>query len=415
MHTELSCKDGKASLAVSQSRYLPFGVMSNDMPQWNVPVCVRFGRGDVSSTQCFLVDKPKQTFAVAGGCADWYLPNADATGYYRFTMPDADFSALGRHIARLNPAEQLIYADAIASAFRRGDVAPGTVLDAMPALASSNVPQVATALTGSFEWIREHLATDVTRPLMDAFATALYAPRLRSLGYRRVQGEDVATTNLRKRVVEFLALTVRDPAVRKPLLEQGRAALGLDGSGRVDLARADSDLGDVALKVAVQELGAPASNAILVNLKTNHDTQQRYQLLSALGSTRDAKLGEQARNYALTDAVAVGEMGRIYESNNDEPENRAAFWGWFQTNYDALRARFPPGAQGRLARMAATGRCSNTQSDELRGFFAPRVKNMIGGERALAQSLEGISQCASLREHVGEKPLATWAETHPAH
>ena len=300
VHSELICKNDNASLTLSQSRYLPFGVMSKDAAHWSLPVCARFGRGDASSTQCFLLDKTQQTFAVTGGCAEWYLPNAEAAGYYRFTMPEGEFAALAQHIAGLKASEQLMYTDAIASAFRRGEVSPATVLDAMPAIAGSQIPQVATALNGSFEWIREHLSNSLTRPAMDAFATALYAPRLGSLGYRRVKGESIAATNLRKRIVEFLALTLHDPAVRKPLLEQGRAALGLDGSGSVDLSRADDDLVEYALAVAVQDLGAPAFNAILADLKINHDTEQRYHLLSALGSTRDEKLGEQARDYGLT-------------------------------------------------------------------------------------------------------------------
>jgi hypothetical protein len=51
----------------------------------------------------------------------------------------------------------------------------------------------------------------------------------------------------------------------------------------------------------------------------------------------------------------------------------------------------------------------------LRSFFAPRIKDLTGGERILAQSLETIAQCTSLREHVGEKSLATWAEVHAVH
>src|SRR6202008_2305590 len=124
VRTRLSCVGGKASLDVGQSRYLPYGALSNDTLRWSVPLCVRFGHGDKSDRQCFLADKPKQAFVVAGGCADWYLPNADAAGYYRFSMPEADLAALNRHVAALSRSEQMIYADALKSAFRSGEIGP---------------------------------------------------------------------------------------------------------------------------------------------------------------------------------------------------------------------------------------------------------------------------------------------------
>jgi hypothetical protein len=64
--------------------------------------------------------------------------------------------------------------------------------------------------------------------------------------------------------------------------------------------------------------------------------------------------------------------------------------------------------------MPATGRCDRAHADELRQWLAPRITGIIGGKRALAQSLESVIQCAALREHVGEKSLASWVETQRA-
>jgi len=414
LHTQLTCKGGKAAIAVSQSRYLPYGVLSKDNLQWGVPMCVRFGRGGESSRQCFLVDRPKHTFAVAGGCADWYLPNADAAGYYRFSMSDVEFAALNARVPTLPPAEQMIIADAIKSAFARGDVTAGTVLDAMPALAASDVPQVAFALSSDLAWIREHLANEATRLAVDAYATRLYGPRLAALGYRHQPGEPDATSRLRQRLVAVLAFDARNPGVRKELDRQGRIALGLDGAGTVDPTRADPDLRGFALKVAVQDSGSPAFNAVLGELKRTHETQERYELVSALGSTRDPSLAEQVRDLGLTDEIAVGEMSRLYFAQTAEEENRDAFWKWYQTHFDAMRARFPDAYQRSLPRMPAAGRCDNAWSEQFREWMAPRLDRIVGGKRAFAQVVETIGQCAALKEHSGTKDLASWAEAHGA-
>ncbi|MBS0582111.1 MAG: ERAP1-like C-terminal domain-containing protein [Proteobacteria bacterium] len=419
VHAELKCNAGKGAektgkLELSQSRYLPFGVLSHDNPQWQVPVCARFGNGDKSSRQCFLLDQPEQEFALAGGCAQWTMPNADAAGYYRFTLGKAEFAALKGHAAALAPAEQVVYADAISAAFDQGRIGPDVVLEAMPALASSQIPQIATALVGSFEWIREHLATDATRPALDAWATKLYAPRLQELGLHKRPDDSDATTRLRVGVVDLLALTVRDKALRAQLDGEARAALGLDGAGKVDLAKLDPDIRGTALKVAVQDSGEAAYKAVQQELKTNTQTKQRYELLAALAATHDAKLAEDVRNYGLTPAVAVGEIPYLYSSHVGEEENRAGFWAWLKPHFDALRMRLPDSYQSSAIGYAGAGRCSKESGEEMREWFAPRIKQVIGGERKLAQSLEGVGTCGALRAHVGDKALATWVEAHPA-
>jgi len=415
VHTSLTCTHGTATLALSQSRYLPFGVAAKDNVRWSLPVCVRFDRAGKSAKQCFLLDRPQHDFPVEGGCAASYLPNANAAGYYRFSMAKADLAALSAAIGALTAPEQLIYADAVSNSFMRGTAAPGEVLDAMPTFSGSATPQVATALFDRFAWIREYLATDATRPALDAYAASLYGARAAALGLRRLPSDTDVITQLRVRLIEFLAFTTRDAALRRALNDQGRLALGLDGSGTVDLSRVGSDIRGDALKAAVQDSGEPAFKAVLGELAVNHQTQQRYELLAALGATHDPSLGERVRNYGTTSAVAVGELRFLYGSEVAEPENVDAFWQWLKTHYEALAARLPDQFQTLIIRFAGANRCSKAQSDELRTWFEPRITGIVGGDRVLAQSLEGIDQCTALREHLGEASLAIWAASHPIH
>jgi alanyl aminopeptidase len=412
VHSELACEGGKATLTLEQSRYLPYGVLAKDEQRWGVPVCTRFGRGGASDSECFLLEAKKQSFAVAGACPDWYLPNADARGYYRFDLAAADLAKLGVAAAKLSAPEQMVYADAVDSAFRRGTLPASAVLDAMPALAAAPMPQVATALLDRYLWIREHLADASTRPLLDAWVVRLYAPRLQQLGFHRRDKEPGTDTALRTRIAEFLAMSVRDPATRAELAKQGRAALGLDGTGTPDLTRADPDLLVTALKVTVQDGGKDTFDAAQKAFEANRDTTQRYALLAGLGATRDPALAERARDYGLTSSVQIGEMSRLYEAQIAEPENRTAMWRWLTQHFDAYRVRLPAFAQAYLPKTFDDGRCSTAAADEMSGFLAPREKDLIGGERGLGQTLEGIRQCSALRDHVDRKPLAEWSAAH---
>ncbi len=412
IHASLDCKSDKPALELAQTRYLPYGVLAKDAQQWSAPVCVRFGRGGKDDAQCFLLDKPEQRFALDGACPDWFMPNADARGYYRFDLDANDFAKLGKASAQLSSPEQVVYADALVSAFNRGTLAPTALLEAMPALAKSDVPQIATALFGRYEWIRENAVGDALRPVLDAWVASLYAPRMKTLGWKRKDGESGTTTALRSRLADFLAMRLRDRDARAALGAQGRAALGLDGSGKADLSKADPDLLGNALKVAVQDGGAPAFEAAQKAFEASRDTTQRYALIGALGATHDPALAARVRDYGLTSAVQIGEMSRLYDAQMSEPENRAATWQWMTQHFDAFRARLSPFAQSRMPSMFSDGRCSDADADALSAFFAPRIKDLIGGERGLAQTLEQVRQCGALRGHVDAKPLDEWVAAH---
>ena len=413
VHTALDCGRRSATLTLSQSRYLPFGVAGDAPLQWGLPVCVRFDRGGRSTRQCFLLDRPASSFAVAGACPDWYVPNAGGAGYYRFDMAVADGKALRAAVGGLPPTEQLVTADAVASAFRQGTLDPGALLDAMPAFAASDRPQVATALFGSFAWIRDHLGTEATRPALDGDAIALYGPRLAALGLSRGAKDTDATAQLRVRLVHFLAFKARDPALRRSLDAMGRTALGLDAGGPVDLGKIDPDLRADALMAAVQDLGEPAFQRVLGELAVNHPTRQRYELLAALAATHDPELAERVRNFGVTPAVATGEIRILYGSQVSETENMAGFLRWLRAHDGVLLARLPDQFQTYVIQFAAVGRCSRDEAAELRDWFQPRLDRILGGERLLAQSLEAIDQCAALREHFGGASLAAWVRAHP--
>ena len=123
VHTELRCKDGKATLGLSQSRYLPFGVLGEGKPH-GACRCARVrARRRVEQRNVSCSTRPSSASTVAGGCPDWYLPNAQARGYYRFDMAPADLASSAARSRSSTAPEQVIYADALTSAFHRGDAA----------------------------------------------------------------------------------------------------------------------------------------------------------------------------------------------------------------------------------------------------------------------------------------------------
>ncbi|AIF47072.1 M1 family metallopeptidase [Dyella japonica] len=400
VQTELSQEGGKTVLKLSQSRYLPYGSKGDTKQVWGVPMCVRYGTASGSKVSCELFNQATGSMVLEGASkGTWVLPNANATGYYRFAMAKNDLGSLGKQIGKLDDAEQLAYADAVNASFKHGDLDAGDVLAALKPLTSSKTREVAIAPLSSFNWIYRNLAqTDAQRAKLAAWAKAAYLPRMTQLGYHRKANEADSDSLLRNTLADELALVVKLPEVRAELLKQGDAALKRKADGRLDLAAADPDLIGSALAVAVQERGKPAVDALIAELPQTSDPALRNAMLDGLAEANDPALTQQVRNFALDKKVKVGEMGMLLRGGRDTRTERDAAWQWATTNYDKIVERTGSFSGGRLPDLVGGGGCSQDEADRLQAFFKDRAKQVSGAERGLAQTSEATVLCSALVE-----------------
>ncbi len=412
VRSELTCDGGKPQLALVQQRYFPLGSGGNAAEQrWGIPFCVRLQQGETASTQCRLFDTASTAMPLDGPCPDWYLPNAQARGYYRVALARTDLAALTRAAGRLDDREQLAYADAIKAGFERGDVDAAAVLDAIGQLSAARTREAAFALRETLVWIRRNLADDATRAAIDAYVERRYLPRLTALGYLRRDGESEDDALWRADLVELLARTIESKPVRAVLVAQGKAVLAGDGNGRLRFGAANYDLLGSVLAVTVQELGAPAVDALLAELANNSDATLRLSMAMALGATVDAKLGERVREFAIGPGARIGETARILRTHQYEPRNRAALWAWFQRRYAEVVAHTPAFVHGDLPELVAEGWCERGQARSVAQFFARDAGKVDGTAQGLARAEEAIVLCAAQREKHGAAALQRWAES----
>ena len=392
--TRLDCKHaGGPVLDLTQSRYLPLGSQGDASRLWGVPVCVRFPGG----TRCQLIDAHTARMTIPGVCPKWYMPNAAGAGYYRFEMAAGDRAALTRVISHRSDAEQLAYADSEGAAFQRGALDAREVLAAMRELAPSRVREVSLAPLRTVEWIYLYEAqSDGQRAaIRDAVAKA-YLPRLEALGYQRRAGESADDALLRGALAEQLGLTFKVPAVRSALLKQGAAALERGANGQLELDAANPDLLPTVLAVAVEERGQPAVSALIRQMGVMTDPVKRNAMLSALSHAEGAG-ADVARDFALTGQVKVGEMARVLRGDRETRAQRDQLWRWFTAHYQRIVARTGIFSGGNLPGIAGRGGCSQAEADRLTAFFAPRVDQVPGTARGLAQTRESIALCAALK------------------
>lgn len=401
VRTEVKTEGGKTVLQVSQNRYLPLGSTGDANRVWGVPMCVRYGvAGGANKVKCEIFDQATGSIALDGAAkGTWVMPNADGRGYYRFAQTKADLANLSKVVGTLSDAEQLAYADAVRAAFQHGDINAGDTLAALKPITASKTREVFTAPIPTFSWILSHVAsTDDQRAHLRAWAIDAYKPKLATLGYRKKAGEQDNDTLSRNALVGFLAdKDIGDKDVRAEMLKQGDAALKTK-DGHLDLDAADPDLLGTALGVAVQERGAPAVDALIAEIPKTSDPAKRNAMLSALSEATDPALANKARDFALGKDVKVGEMAMVLSGGRDTEQSRNDLWTWFQANYDKIVQRTGSFAGGKLPALAAGGGCSKAEADRLQAFFKPRLSQVSGAERGLAQTSESIELCAALHD-----------------
>ncbi len=395
--TKLDCAPkGGVVLRLTQTRYLPLGSSGDPNRLWGIPVCVRFPNG----VQCQMLDHKTADMKVAGGeCPAWYMPNADGNGYYRYEMDKADRAAVTRVIAQRNDGEQLAYADSIDAAFHRGTLNAGEVLAAMRELAPSQVRQIALAPLDTVSWIYDHEArTDAQKAaIRDAVAKA-YLPRLEALGYQRRAGESADDVLMRSELASSLGLGFKVPSVRAELLKQGQAALKPGKDGLPDLMAANPDLLRTALSVAVEEQGKPAVDELIAAIPKTTDPVRRNAMLGALSHAQGAE-ADVVRDFALSPQVKVGEMGMILRGGRDTVAQRNGLWNWFTAHYARIVARTGVFSGGYLPSLAAAGGCADAEAQRVEDYFKPKLGQVPGLKRGLAQTHESIVLCSTLKAH----------------
>jgi aminopeptidase N len=402
--TKLDCKPGHdAVLELAQSRYLPIGSTGDPGRLWGVPVCVRFPGG----VQCRLLDARTAEMKIDGGsCPAWYMPNADGAGYYRYEMAKADRAALTKVIAQRDDGEQLAYADSIDAAFERGDLDVNEALAAMRELAPSKVRQIALAPLDTVGWIYDHAArTDAQKTAIRDAVARVWLPRLDALGYQRRAGESADDVLMRSDLADTLGLQFKVPQVRAALLQQGENALKPDPDGRPGLVIGDPDLLRTALSVAVEEKGKPVVDELMAAIPKTTDPVRRNAMLGALSHAQGAE-ADIVRNFALSPAVKVGEMGMLLRGGRDTVAQRDDLWNWFTAHYRQIVARTGVFSGGYLPMIAASGGCSDAEAQRVEAYFRPKLRQVPGLARGLAQTHESIVLCSALKAHQGSDSVS---------
>jgi len=338
--------DGK--LRLSQRRFHNLGD-----PQlfgsWQIPVVLTWGKGTETHRERILLKETTQVADIPGlATADWIYPNANESGYYRWSLSPELNARLARQTAALSPIERVGLLDNTSALFNAGLIDGTDYLAYVTAFGRDADADVNTSVAGSIGALDGTFITPESRPAYNAYRSAILRPILDRIGLQPVAGEPAVHGPLRNTLYAALGNQVADPAI---VAECRRlTALFLQDPKLVDAALRSTALsvaayhGDALLFDTLRNAFAKAQNPIV-----------RSATLGALGDFRDPAIATEALAYSLTPAVNSTEFLGIVRSVAVNPDLRELAVDWVIAHYDAIAAKAPPEYTATLISIAASG------------------------------------------------------------
>jgi alanyl aminopeptidase len=188
-----------------------------------------------------------------------------------------------------------------------------------------------------------------------------------------------------------LAQSFDNEALRAELAQQAADFTGYE-TNSVDSSALTTDEYQMALTVAVEDLGDNFSNHLLTFADNFDDSRFRAAAVNALSASTSADFVATQHAFVLADATESRESWSMVAGAMTVPELRSEHWSFVQANFAAISEKIPAQWRRRMP-LVGTDFCRASEQGELQALFAQYGELTPGFERALAQTSERISLC----------------------
>ena len=342
-----TCSGGNTTLQLSQ------GEFTKDRPgkvplHWRVPVVAATAGGVRVDT---VVENGKGTLQVPGCGA--VVVNAGQAGYYRTVYDRAQFAAIGRDFAKLDPIDQLgIMNDtwALGMAGLRPasdylDLAKGVSIDADPAIWDD--------IAGTLGSINGYLAgNDAAQARFQAYARGVLQPVFAKVGWNGKADDSAPVQLLRTTLIGALA-GLGDDAI----VAEARRRFAANDDASLPPALRSLVTGIVANKA-----DAATWDRLHAMARAEKTPLIKNQLYNLLGIAEDKALGQRALDLALTDEPgATNSAAMIGAVAGQHPDMAFDFAVAHRADVEKLvdassQARYYPGIGGGSSDRAMIGK-----------------------------------------------------------
>jgi aminopeptidase N len=332
------------------------------------------------------------------------VPNASGSGYYRFDMPDEDWSTLVGLLPNLPAGDALAINDSLWSAFRLGSVDSRRLVDAMRAMAKASEPSVVLDSANRWTQLRnQDVVPDQAYADYRALVRKTFSPVLEVLGAELESGhyaaEDPKRQLLRAGLVQILVVEGHDERLTQRLSRAAGEYLAGDDHAL------DPAFLNAAFTAYMRAGGQKSASTLLKAAVADQGGRKRPLMVRTLGAVDDPTIATWIiSQLGHTGLRPADEMDLVQEMLS-YPHSRDIALPWVLENYQRLAALginrgWSPGIFWSL--------CSTDDADKVQTLFTADGNK---GDEIANEGIRSIRACAARQARSADIARALHAST----
>jgi puromycin-sensitive aminopeptidase len=349
---------------IRQQRFYADARAGDGGTRWPTPVVFRYGTADGVREQRVLVERAEQRVSLPG--AQWFYPNGDGAGFYRFALDDAAVARLVPVVQSALTAPERLVLVGNQWALAKADKIPiGQFFAMLGGFRTETDRAVLAAISERLYWMRGHLIEDRAGTDFERFVDGFVRPHLQELGWDPRPG-DTADDRLR-RATAIAALGELAGAADVIAEATRRLARYLE-----DPTSVDPNLASVVVTIAARG-GDAALYARYIERKraaaTDPEEEQRF--LFGLTAFERHDLIQRTLALIVSDEVRPQDRAHLFARLLGSRPARLEAWGFVRDRWHEVVAPLDPMLQQNVIRALAQLTPEPTAS-EVRAFLPPR-------------------------------------------
>jgi len=380
-HPLLVFSGSAPNLRVRQQRFFADPAAAPDPTRWPTPVVIKYGTADGVRETRVLVEHAETTVSLPG--AEWFYPNGDGTGFFRFALGDAALAHLVPVVqSALTAAERLALVGNQWALVKAGQIAIDQFLTMLAGFGGETDRAVLAAIAERLAWMNTHLVADGARADFERFADRFFRPHLDALGWDPRAGE-TADDRLR-RAIAIGALGDLAGADDVCAEAQRRLARYLEDPGTID-----PNLASVVVGIAARTGDAALYQRYLERKSAAaHDPEEEQRFLFGLTAFELPALVQRTLSLTVSDEVRPQDRAHLFARLLGTRAARLSAWTFVRDRWTSITAQLDPMLQQNVVRGLAQ-LTPEPVATEVRGFLPARATEET--RETIAQTVEQLA------------------------
>jgi puromycin-sensitive aminopeptidase len=372
-----------------QERFFADPAVADDGVRWPTPVVIKYGTADGVREERMLVGGAETTVSLPG--AEWFYPNGDGAGFYRFAIDDAALARLVPVVqSALTAPERLALVGNQWALTKAGKIAVDQFFAMLGGFRSETDRAVLAAITERLYWMNTHLL-EAAEPAFERFVDGFLRPHLEELGWDPRPDEKADDRLRRATVIAALGDLASASDVIAAATQRLAAYLG-------DPNSVDPNLASVVVSIAARAGDAELYQRYLERKRAAaSDPEDEQRFLFGLTAFERPELIQRTLTLTVSDEVRPQDRAHLFARLLGSRTARILAWAFIRDQWIEIIEPLDPMLQQNIIRALAQLTPEPTAS-EVRAFLPPRATNET--RETISQTVEQLGIDAAVRKRL---------------